>query len=810
MLESQGRLPKKGSTTEMALPIIINHEDIYMSESTSSQAQNYLETHGEKLTHNGYTVLPLSAGHKGPRLTDWPQYTPERSREDIPQWIAQHTGIGILCNNVVAIDVDVLDEDVADRLCEFLRTRLEDKPFLCRIGKAPKFLVLFQVDPADDIKKRTTPVYTCPESGEKHQLELLAKGQQFVAWHIHPDTGQPYVWTDRDPLTAHRDYLPQFTQELWNDLVNLFDEIAPEDWVKPDEPDADTPKENTGRRKLSVDEVSELLEFIPRRDDYDDWRKVGMCLHHWDDQEGLILWDQYSSECGGYKGFEDLEAKWATFTHKDKGLTIATLIKAARKKGWVNTTRTEPLLDLIAKADVDTLKTEIMPEIRLLDCDVMDREDLARAIQARFKELRGGKVAAIGAFRKMVARTRTGLVAGLMLDRFGEPKPVLYNFKLLLDKDSAIVGLGFNELKNRIVKRKDLPWAKVKDKRNGDDWTDEDALNLCLHVGEVHRMTMTDIEAFRVAGALADNNRFHPIQDYLCNLKWDGKPRLDTMLNRHLGVAVNEYTTAVSRKILCAAVARVFEPGCKSDHCAILIGHQGGGKSSFVHLLCADPGWFGDDVQKVTSKEVIESTAGRWIIELSELQAFSKTEVESLKAFISRQVDTARGAYRKFSKDNPRRFIFIGTTNDQHFLKDETGNRRFWPIQCTIPQVNFEAVVAERDQLWAEAFIKYRAGEPLRLEDPATEALALEEQTGRLVGDDLAGKIEQWLEDNPEITLVCGRRIWEECLNYKENPYDKGKATPIYAAMDRVEGWSKYKGRRRLPGFGRQYGWKKD
>jgi predicted P-loop ATPase len=211
-----------------------------------------------------------------------------------------------------------------------------------------------------------------------------------------------------------------------------------------------------------------------------------------------------------------------------------------------------------------------------------------------------------------------------------------------------------------------------------------------------------NIEFFkRALTTFAYEQKFHPVLDYLEGLAWDGVPRLDTWLVTAAGAPDSSYVKAISSIMLIAAVRRVREPGCKYDEMVVWEGPQGGLKSSAAQTLCPRAEWFSDDLSlHLRSKELIEATVGKWIIEASDLAGKRRTEIEQLKAMLSRQVDgPARMAYGHYPVTRPRQFIFIGTTNADTYLADHTGARRFWPVR--VKPFDLAWIRTHRDQLWA-------------------------------------------------------------------------------------------------------------
>jgi len=232
----------------------------------------------------------------------------------------------------------------------------------------------------------------------------------------------------------------------------------------------------------------------------------------------------------------------------------------------------------------------------------------------------------------------------------------------------------------------------------------------------------------------ARETQYHPVRDYLTSLTWDGTPRLDTWLIDHARASDSDYVRAVGAMVLIAAVRRVMSPGCKFDDLLVLESPQGQNKSTALRTLCPREDWFSDDLPLgVDAKLTIERTAGKWIIEAAELLNMRKAQVEQLKAFLSRQVDgPVRLAYARHPTTMPRQFIIVGTTNSTSYLRDPSGNRRFWPVR--VRAFNITTVREVRDQLWAEAAHRERAGESIRLH-PRLYRAASDEQEERRTED---------------------------------------------------------------------------
>ncbi len=393
----------------------------------------------------------------------------------------------------------------------------------------------------------------------------------------------------------------------------------------------------------------------------------------------------------------------------------------------------------------------------------------------------------------------------------GDVLPKLTNIVKILSNDPSLCDrIALNELMGTPVFTNDLPWETCRDKTNGSRWSNNDDLMLRQFLEGKYKVEVSDARINDSVNLVAYEGRFHPVKDYLNSLEWDGEPRLETMLHRHVGTPRTPYTDAVSRKVMCAAVARVFKPGCKFDYVLILEGSQGRGKSTFIKTLAGD--WFGDNVSSFKGKEAIESMMGQWVIELGELQAFGKAEIENIKAFISRREDRGRLAYDRRPGVYPRQTIFIGTTNSDDYLKDDTGNRRFWPVACEKERIDIEAVKAERDQLWAEAVALWKSGETLYFDSQETELLATQAQKERYAKDERAAEIERWLGlpipknywdmslsihdgdlfdgiETMERDRTCVAEVWTECLGGNLKDLNRNQSVQIGRILRQIDGW---------------------
>jgi len=275
--------------------------------------------------------------------------------------------------------------------------------------------------------------------------------------------------------------------------------------------------------------------------------------------------------------------------------------------------------------------------------------------------------------------------------------------KLCVKSENLHTIFFFNLFSKKIEIKGDCPWG------GQGDLTDSDLIQMKYYLSlnfKKEYPVQTINEALLIQ---AMEQKYHPIKEYLLRLKWDGTPRLREWMIELCGVPRNQYIEDISEIMLCAAVKRIYDPGCKFDYMAILEGAQGIGKTTLLQILGGE--WYVNAHLSTneSKKDLVDLMRKAWIIEISELSGFKKAAIEDIKNFISCDTDRVRMPYARNSEDFPRHNIFIGTHNpsgDNQYLRDDTGNRRFWPVDCTL--IDIEKAHKWRDQLWAEALRKYR------------------------------------------------------------------------------------------------------
>lgn len=353
-----------------------------------------------------------------------------------------------------------------------------------------------------------------------------------------------------------------------------------------------------------------------------------------------------------------------------------------------------------------------------------------------------------------------------------------FNVALILGNDRRWKGvIAYDSFSSKIRKLKTPPYGGAPG-----DWSDLDDVRVTLWLADVYGLCVKSATVLEAVNAVAHDNAFHPVRQYLDGLAWDGTPRLEQWLQNHLGVPDSEYVRRVGKRWMVSAVARVFSPGCKADSVLILEGLQGAGKSTSMAVLGGE--WFMDTPFNLGDKDGYQAIRGKWIVELGELDAFNKAESTRAKQFFSASVDTYRESYGRRVLDVPRQCVFVGTTNQDEYLKDDTGNRRYWPVTCT--RVDIEGLRASREQLWAEAVAAYRAGDVWWVERDEAELFAAE-QDKRYQADMWEEPIIHYLMHQHIGDAVTGAHILEKALNIDPSHWGKPEQMRVGKIMHRLK-----------------------
>lgn len=713
------------------------------------------------------------------------------------------------------------------------------------------------------------------------EIELFGTGKQVaMPPSVHPRTGRPYIWiTPFDFALLDLGIGPFIPSAAIERLAVAAHEEMPFETREP--------------LTFSSGQLERVLRDIPdeRIDDYHDWVTLGQALHHQfgASDEGFELWLTHSARSTKFdpKDRRNLLRKWRGFgRNRRQPVTMASIVE------WAKDARVAALRASFDEEDFDEEPAapaeEITPkpsssaalkpaapaeEIDPFDAigsdtPPPDEVDVGPSTGGAFDEILGGDdedaddevddIDAIGSNRPVKGQSRAvsgDWISLLDINDTGAIKPTLHNVELIVTNDPRLVGLPqLNEFTQETVQRcapgtkanrrrnaakqtRQLQGAiwEVKDTVNGDIWSSarDYAIRSVIEApgtqgGYGIKVSDRDLKAATVLAAWG--HCFHPVREYLSGLTWDGRPRVESLFIDFLGAEDNRYYRDVARLMMVAGVARVFEPGCKWDTAVILEGLQGRGKSTFIRVLARR--WFSElDGNFHDSKEMVEKMQGSWILEMPELNGFVRSEVQSIKAFISRQVDKVRLAYEARATDFPRQSILIGSTNDKEYLKDNTGGRRFLPVECRVEMIDIPRLRTVVDQLWAEAYALYRTMReahasddlPLYLSDPYSFEYAARLQESRRVespDDVLAGRIEEWL-DRPIATgamdgdfsedgtplhhnEVCTVQVWVECLGGDHKTFTPQAQAQVNRAMGRVRGWAQNGDQKRFPKYGKQ------
>ena len=399
----------------------------------------------------------------------------------------------------------------------------------------------------------------------------------------------------------------------------------------------------------------------------------------------------------------------------------------------------------------------------------------------------------------------------------GKPLSTIDNVWIILENDPLLKGrFALNAFAGRGEVLGPVPWSESTERRL---WSDNDNQGLYWYLEKYYQITGTG----KIDGALSlhsEKHAFNEITAYLEGLVWDGAPRLDTLFIDYLGAEDTPYTRAVTRKAFTAAVTRAMVPGAKFDNMTILSGPQGIGKSTLLDKMSR--GWFNDSIRTFEGKEASELLQGVWLVEISELDAFRRTDVSRIKQFLSQRADRFRAAYGRHVKEMPRRCVFFGTTNTGDYLQDKTGNRRFWPVDVGLrPPVKsvWNDLDNELDQLWAEAVVRWRTGEPLYLAGDLAEAAKAQQEDHRevsaregLILDFLdrpvprgwpswdlnrrrvywAGGVSGEMELAPR-DRVCALEVWCELLDGQKRDMRYSDTQEINSIIAAAPGWKRKK-----------------
>jgi predicted P-loop ATPase len=650
---------------------------------------------------------PIPGAGKRPVGLDWR----EKALRDPPAAItaavsSRALNTGIVCDErVIAIDVDVPVQEIADQLVHHIERKLSPSP-LSRIGRAPKILLAYR--PETPVKKMVTPELFLPD-GTKVQLEILGIGQQFVADGTHPDTGQPYVWTDGSPAEVAIGELPVVSEAMLRELIaeaeamfRAAGAVEKEDEEKP-QPKTSQRRHTNGSdffrnvNNAALNDIAAWVERLFPRARYQPrtgaYRVASADLGR-NLEEDLSIHPSGIEDFGTRKKLTaiDLVIDWGDEPDPVEAAKwlCGRLGVTPQSLGWRN-----------GHDHDENPKARLCPPASLREATFNRRNEWSNGLLLTDKE----KIRACLANAITALRTAPEWEDHIWLDAFH----------------------------NRAVLRGKPPWSK----KNFDDepWSDlfDNLVTDWMHHQGI--MVSRDIVGHAV-WTVAHDQWFHPVRQYLerCRGAWDKQKRVETWTTTYLGTPDTAYSRAAGLRWLVSLVARIMEPGCKADCSLVLEGPQGMLKSEALRRLGYP--WVTDDMggSDPGSKDAAIQVAGVWIVELAELDQFTNgRDVARTKSFMSRSTDRFRPPYGRHALPQPRQCGFACTTNKSEYLPDETGNRRWWPIVCT--RINLTQLVDDKDQLLGEAVALYEANSPWWLDTIELNALATAEQDKRYVPD---------------------------------------------------------------------------
>lgn len=598
------------------------------------------------------------------------------------------------------------------------------------------------------------------------EISLMSEGSQVVLPpSIHPDSGEPYTWGRRlrDPESLPLIRLEDIREEGRIEMRDALTRAAIETMAHEDDGKKIHPDSFLEIDFMGSDLPDAITDLILDGKDCDD-RSAGLmkaCI-----AMVKLGWTEIKilsalTIQGTYLG----DACFEHCNSKARTRAAAWLRRFTLKKAREGFGAEEAFKDLVEDMPLDAA------------------ESLAQE-----KEILGDKD-----WKQAIERVGPGESA--------KPKSSMQNVRLILKHEIGEELFRYNDFTNAISYGIKPPW----DAQSGAEISDMDLIWVKNYLAIKYRFEPSTDKVLEAIKLMAYDNRFHPVRDYLKALEWDGRPRIGTWLKDYLcAIAPEPYLSLVSRKILVAMVARIFEPGKKFDHVLILEGTQGVGKSTAVRNLASDE-WFTDTHFDIKDKDAVLSLGAVWLVELGELSGMRKADVDQLKEFISRTIDRIRVPYGRLPERFPRQCVFVGTTNSGEYFRDQTGNRRFWPV--SVGKCDFEAVKKDRDQLFAEAVAAYTLGEALYLDDEAANAQAEEEQNLRTYEMDFLPEISNALDkdyDRPEPERLFPTTGFEmdvvftgdgPLAKYNAEGYNRNRAAAVFRKLGFIKKRTRIKGR---------------
>jgi Virulence-associated protein E/Bifunctional DNA primase/polymerase, N-terminal len=701
----------------------------------------------QALIDHGYTPIPLygkappayGKNNKRKGLADWQQLH-DVTHEQIVMWgktWPDAGNTGALTALMPALDIDILDPDAVRAIVEHVREKFEERGYVpARTGLAPKTALVFRT--LEPFAKITVNLIA-PNGDTSQKIELLANGQQVVVDGIHPDTKRPYTWQGGSVLEIPRDDLAYISAEEAQELVEeVVSTILIRDFGYTRATAARPGKGNGAQPGIPAQEWKHLVDSI----------LAGHALH---------------------ESTRDLAAKLARSGMAD-GATVNFLRSLMDSSAAPHDERWQARYDNLPR-QVDSIRAKI------------EREEAAVAaalVPVIAPAIRPGSGAppppppppGTGASPAASLGPSPGSTPGPAPARRSYMKGRSSwacntgNVLLALKQDPDLVGaFSYDEMLCCEILRR--PLFKPDPSFTPRPVTDVDALAVQEHLQWLGFRRLGKLTTHDAINKHAREHAFHPVRDYLDRLAWDDEPRLGTWLAKCFGATQTKYTEEVGKMFLISMVARIYKPGCKVDYMLILEGEQGELKSQACAILAGE--YFSDQLPDVTTKDAFQHLRGKWLIEVAEMHTYSRAAVDHFKAFLTRQVERYRPAFGHKEVHEPRQNVFIGTTNKARYLRDATGNRRFWPLK-TGEVVDLDWLRANRDQLFAEAVALYRQGAHWWPNREFERQTIREEQEARYETDAWEEPIMLYLDGLPAPKKTTILDIATNALGYELNP----------------------------------------
>ena len=510
--------------------------------------------------------------------------------------------------------------------------------------------------------------------------------------------------------------------------------------IPPAEPDL-PPK--TGGKQRSLAETVALAEEALRAlspDDYKLWIEIGLACRAGLGSAGYVVWDGWSSASAKYAGAADTAKRWKSFNPSK--ITLGTLFSRAESAGWESpwaqaekrkaTRKPRPSRPPVPEYDYGPPPADPPPpetgetHFDATKAPAEDGEHLQSSSPPSDPPEDDDE------WKKWLVR------------KSGDVTPCLANAELILSHLKPWKGaIGYDEFAERTMFRRALP-CDPGGPVDG-EWSDHLDAMTAIWLQRSWRVEFSPKTVLQAVEVVARKNRFHPVREALAALPaWDGTPRNGDWLSDYLGVRKTPYTELVGKFFMRGMIKRVMAPGCKFDYCLVLEGEQGLGKSTAARILAWH--WFADTDLDLSNKDALMALAGHWVYEISEMGSLMRAEEKKQKSFLSRQDDEYRPPYGRRMIKVPRQSVFIGTTNEEEYLKDPTGGRRFWPVLCE-SEFNLDGLRSNLEQMYAEALADFHAGERSFPDADEQKAYFTPEQVKRGMQEPLDDLLYQWVKN---------------------------------------------------------------